>query len=282
MLKLALIGTPIKQSLSPLIHQVTMKALGILGTYELLETQPEDLVDAIKYLKANEYAGFNVTIPLKIPVTLFLEEVDDIANLAGAVNTVKIADDKFLYGYNTDVFGFKMGFSDAQKRSLIGKKATILGTGGVSRAVVIALNELGVKQIEFYSGHIDKARELINFFKEKFPNISFEIKNYSSKMDLSNSKCLINTTPLGTYGKYCGVSPIDDTTIQTLTEDAIVYDLVYNPRQTEFLKQASKAGLSTISGIDMLIYQGLQAFSIWTDNTVPMEEIKKLVLAEID
>lgn len=281
MLKLGLIGTPIKQSLSPIIHQMAMKTLGIIGSYELIETAPEDLVDAIKYLKSNDYAGFNVTIPLKVPITLFLEEVDDIANLAGSVNTVKIAADKFLYGYNTDVFGFKMGFSEGQRRSLIGKKATILGTGGVSRAVVLALKELGIKNIEFYSGHLEKANELITFFKEKFPQISFEIKSYSSKMDLSSSACLINTTPLGTYGKYCGVSPVDEKALNSLKEEAIVYDLVYNPRTTELLRQAKNIGLTTISGIDMLIYQGLQSFSIWTGLTPPMEEIKKLVLQEI-
>lgn len=281
MIKLGLIGTPIKQSLSPVIHNTALESLGMIGSYELLETEPEDMVERLKYLKTNGYLGFNVTIPLKIPVTLFLQQVDDIANLAGAVNTVKISEDKFLYGYNTDVYGFTEGIPAAWRAALKGKKAVILGTGGVSRAVVLGLSQIGVKDVTFYSTDIMKAKDMSFFFKEKFPAMTFDVKNYAHSMKLSDADILINTTPLGTYGKYCGVSPLPDEIMDTLPATAIVYDLVYNPRQTELLSQARKRNLKTVEGIEMLIYQGVKAFEIWTDKKPPIDQIRAEVYKKL-
>lgn len=281
MIKLGLIGTPIKQSLSPVIHNTAMKSLGIIGSYELLETEPEDLIERLKYLKTNGYLGFNVTIPLKIPVTLFLQQVDDIANLAGAVNTVKISEDKFLYGYNTDVYGFEQGIPAAWRASLKGKKAIILGTGGVSRAVVIALSNIGVSDVTFLSTDVFKAKEISYFLTEKFPRMNFDVKNYSSNADLSYASIIINTTPLGTYGKYCGVSPLPDEVMETISPDAIVYDLVYNPKETEFLRQARKRNLKTVEGIEMLMHQGIKAFEIWTGQKPSIEKIREKVMENL-
>lgn len=281
MIKLGLIGTPIKQSLSPVIHNTAMENLGIIGSYELLETEPEDLIERLKFLKTNDYLGFNVTIPLKIPVTLFLQQVDDIANLAGAVNTVKISEDKFLYGYNTDVYGFEQGIPAVWRASLKGKKAVILGTGGVSRAVVIALSNIGVSEVTFFSTDILKAKDICYFLMEKFPHMNFNVKNYSANADLSCASIIINTTPLGTYGKYCGVSPLSDEVMDTLSPDVIVYDLVYNPRETELLKQARKRNLKTVEGIDMLIHQGVKAFEIWTGQKPPVDKIHEEVMKKL-
>jgi shikimate dehydrogenase len=254
-----------------------MESLGILGSYELLETEQEDLIEQLKHLKTGGYLGFNVTIPLKIPVTLFLEDVDDIANLAGAVNTVKVSEDKYLYGYNTDVYGFTEGIPAEMRNSLRGKSAVIFGTGGVSRAVVIGLSQIGVKEVTFYSTDILKAREICQFLDRKFPTMTFNVKNYSPDTNLCEAGIVINTTPLGTYGKYCGVSPVSDEIMDTLNPNAIVYDLVYNPRQTEFLHQARKRNLRTVEGIDMLIYQGVKAFEIWTGEKPPIDKIKEEV-----
>lgn len=281
MIKLALIGTPIKQSLSPTIHTTAFESLGMIGSYELLETEQEDLIERLKQLKTEGYLGFNVTIPLKIPVTLFLQQVDDIANLAGAVNTVKISEDKYLYGYNTDVYGFVEGIPAAMRAELKGKNATIFGTGGVSRAVVIGLSQIGVKEVTFYSTDILKAKEICYFLSQKFPMMKFDAKNYSINTDLSDSALIINTTPLGTYGKFCGVSPVDDELMDTLNPQAIVYDLVYNPRETEFLKQARKRNLRTVEGIDMLIHQGVKAFEIWTGQKPPVDKIRAEVMKHL-
>ena len=107
MYKFGLIGYPLSHSMSSVIHKAAMKDLGVEGDYEILETPPEDLVSRIKYLKTNNYNGFNITIPHKVPMVMFLDSFDEKANLAGSVNTVKIDSDKKMKGYNTDIYGFK-------------------------------------------------------------------------------------------------------------------------------------------------------------------------------
>ena len=108
MYKLGIIGYPLGHSVSAAVQKAGFESLGIDGTYDVLETPPEDLIQRIKFLKTNGYNGFNVTIPLKVPVSLFLDEIDDYANIIGCVNTVKIGEDKTFYGYNTDIYGFKI------------------------------------------------------------------------------------------------------------------------------------------------------------------------------
>ena len=151
MIKLAVIGHPIVQSLSAVMHNAVLKEMGIDGEYETIDTEQSDLVDRIKQMKSQGYTGFNVTIPLKVPITLFIDEVDEIADIAGCVNTVKIMPNKSLYGYNTDVYGFMSAIPEDVKKSLKGAAAAILGTGGAARAAAIGLCRLGVSEINFYA-----------------------------------------------------------------------------------------------------------------------------------
>ena len=126
--KFAIIGFPIKHSLSPVIQKAALESVGLEGTYEIIETRPENLVSTVKMLKSQGYNGFNVTIPHKVPITLFLEQFDDYANVTGSVNTVKITDEKTLYGYNTDVYGFIRAIP--QNCNLQGSTVAVMGTGG--------------------------------------------------------------------------------------------------------------------------------------------------------
>ena len=142
MYKLGIIGYPLTHSISAAIQKAGFESLGLEGSYDVLETTPEDLISRIKYLKTNDYNGFNVTIPLKVPMSLFLDDIDDYANIAGCVNTVKIQDDRTFVGYNTDIYGFKKAIPTDV--SLVNKRASILGTGGASRAAVVGLAEKGV------------------------------------------------------------------------------------------------------------------------------------------
>ena len=134
--KLGIIGCPLSHSLSKFMHEAALKDLGLNGSYDSLETKSEDLIQRIKFLKTNGYLGFNVTIPHKIPISLFLSDVDEFANKVGSVNTVVIDENKNLKGYNTDVYGFMEPIKDVD---LNNKKAVVLGTGGASRAVVAGL-----------------------------------------------------------------------------------------------------------------------------------------------
>ena len=124
MYKLGIIGYPLGHSISAIIQKAGLGTIGEEGIYDVLETPPEDLISRIKYLKTNGYNGFNVTIPLKVPMSLFLDGIDDYANIAGCVNTVKIGDDKTFFGYNTDIYGFKKAIP--AEVDLAGKNASIL------------------------------------------------------------------------------------------------------------------------------------------------------------
>ena len=270
--KFALIGYPLGHSLSKFIHEAGFKSLGIDATYDILETPPDSLVDRIKWLKANGYKGFNVTIPLKLPISLFVNEVDKYADLARAVNTVYIEADKSLKAYNTDVIGFKRAIpSDI---NLTGKKVAILGTGGAAHAACVALTECQVKEIAFFTRNIPNSIELMNYVRRKFPSIDFNVYQIENIRSLEEYSMLVNTTPIGMLGKAGDMSPVEIETLQTLNKDAIVYDVIYNPKKTILIKNAQKLGLRTITGLDMLIFQAVAAQQIWTGNTPDWKDMK--------
>ena len=273
-MKFALIGHPLTQSLSAVMHNAMLENLSIEGSYDLLDTDSEDLVTRIKQLKSQGYSGFNITIPLKVPVTLFLDECDKLADIAGCANTVKIMPDKTLYGYNTDIYGFQAAIPDKMQEELKGQTASILGTGGAARAAAIALCNIGVKQINFYARNVINASKMVNFLRENFSDVIFNLKQMQSLNDLSESKLLVNSTPIGMKGKAPDISPIEENVIKTLKENAIVYDIVYNPLKTEFIKIAHKNGYRTITGLDMLVYQGAKAFEIWTGQKAKPDVMK--------
>ena len=278
MYKFAVIGHPLTQSLSAVMHNALLKDLGMQGEYELLDTESEDLVDRVKYLKSRDYTGFNVTIPHKVPITLFLDDCDKFADMAGCANTVKIMKDKTLYGYNTDIYGFQKAIPEEVCEILKGNKVTLLGTGGAARAAAIALCDIGVKKIDFYARNIINAQQMVNFLRARFPQVVFELKQMQSLRDLSESSLLVNCTPVGMRGKAMGVSPIDEAVLKTLPKDASVYDIVYNPLKTEFLKMAKNNGYNTISGLDMFVHQGAKAFEIWTGVKAKPDVMKMAVL----
>lgn len=278
MSKFAVIGYPLAQSLSSIMHNAMFEHLGMDSEYLTLETEQEDLVTRIKQLKSQGYGGFNVTIPLKVPVTLFLDECDASADIAGCANTVKIMPDKSLFGYNTDIYGFQAAIPVEVKSVIKNDKVAILGTGGAARAAAIALCQLGVGQIDFYARNIINASGVVNFLREKFPQVKFELMQMQTLKNLSSIKMLVNSTPVGMRGKAMGVSPVDESVLKTLPQDAAVYDIVYNPLKTQLLVLAQKNGYKTITGLDMFVYQGAKAFEIWTGLTPKIEIMKMAVL----
>jgi shikimate dehydrogenase len=281
MYKAGLIGSPIKHSLSVYIHEAGFKSLGVEGSYERLETPPDQLIERLKFLKVNDYNGFNVTIPLKVPMKLFLDSYDKTADISGCVNTVKIEKDKSFTGYNTDIYGFKTSIPSAMQREIKGENACIIGTGGASRAVCIGLCELGVKEISFYSRNIIDSAEMINYFRRTFPQTTFNLFQTSSIGELLNSKIVVNTTPIGMLGHSANEYSIKPSIIEKFNKDTIVYDVVYNPYKTLLIKLAEELGLRTISGLDMLIYQAVKAEEIWTGKTPDVNKMKIAALENI-
>jgi len=276
--KFALIGYPLSHSLSKFIHTAAFKSTGLEGTYDILETKSEDLIQQIKFLKTQGYNGFNVTIPHKVPICLFLSEVDEIANRLGSVNTVLIKDDKTLIGYNTDVYGFTKQLEGVDLKN---KKAAVLGTGGASRAVICGLFTLGVNKIDIYTRNLKNSKETVNNMKAKFPELQISLFEYASMRNLSDVSVVVNTTPLGMKNFRQGVSPISDEMIKTLDNSAIVYDIVYNPIKTELIKRAIHFNKQYRTGLDMLVYQGAKAFEIWTGKTPNPDKMKIAALEEL-
>ena len=278
--KFALIGYPLGHSLSSHIHNAGFKSLGLKASYEILETPPEKLVDRIKYLKTNNYCGFNVTIPLKLPVTMFLNEVDASADIVDAVNTVTIDPvTKELKGYNTDVTGFKNAIPE--DFTLCGKTAGILGTGGAARAAITALAQSQMKEIKLFTRNVPNSFELVNYLRKTFPNVEFNTYQIERIRDLSDINLLVNTTPIGMQGRAADMTPVEENELRTLPPDALVYDVIYNPKKTVLIKLAQKCGYRTLNGVDMFIHQALAAEQIWTGRTPDFKDMKIAALENL-
>lgn len=262
MVKLGIIGYPLGHSISAVIQKAGLKSIGLDGSYDVMETPPEDLISRIKYIKSNGYDGFNVTIPLKVPMSLFLDDIDDYANIAGCVNTVKVGDDKSFYGFNTDIYGFKRAIPD--EIDLTDKTASILGTGGASRAAVVGLAERGIKNIDFYTRNIINSRQTLEYVRAKFPEINFNVYQIQNIRSLADSSIIVNATPIGMKGFMADQMPLERADLDKLNPNTVIYDIVYNPVKTVLIQEAQKRGLRTIGGLDMLIYQAERAIQIWT------------------
>lgn len=275
--KFCVIGYPLGHSLSSVIHRAGFKSLGIEASYETLETPPETLVERIKYLKNNNYKGFNVTIPLKLPVALFIDEVDKYADIASAINTVIINPDRTMKGYNTDVIGFRNAIP--KDFNLTGKVAGILGTGGAAHAASVALADSNVKEIRFYTRNIPNSLELLNYMRRLFPKIQFDAYQIEYIRDLSMVDILVNTTPIGMLGRSADMTPVEKPQLMTLPEGALVYDVIYNPKNTVLLKLAQELGYKTVNGVDMFIGQAAAAEEIWTGRK-PNTDLMKIALLE--
>jgi shikimate dehydrogenase len=272
MIKLGLIGYPLGHSLSPKIHTAAMKACGLEGDYSLFPIEPQDgqgLQDLLQRVRTGEITGLNVTIPHKQSVIEFMDELTPTAKAIGAVNTIYVRGDK-LVGDNTDAFGFLADlkrFLTLDSNSLlleVQKDALVLGAGGSARAVVYALLNDGWN-ITIASRRIEQAEQLASSISTQ----AIETVNFSD-LGLLTFDLLVNTTPLG-------MSPnIDQSPWPQeipFPNDAMIYDLVYNPRETQLVREARSQGLHTTTGLGMLIEQAALAFELWTGKTPPRETL---------
>lgn len=275
--KLALIGYPLGHSLSPVLYKAAFEDLGLDGTYELLPTESEDLISRIKFLRSHKYYGFNVTIPHKVPVTLFLSKYDEYVNMTGSVNCVKIEQDMSLSGYNTDVWGFVEAIKDVD---LKGKTAAIIGTGGAARAICAGLYIKGVSKIDIYTRNVINSKETIETLRKRFDKIEINSIQTSLMDTMENIDILVNTTPLGMKNFEENNSPVDDKQIESLPQNAIVYDIVYNPLRTPLISKALKYNKKIVCGLDMLVYQAQRAIEIWCGKKADFKIMKIKALEE--
>lgn len=275
--KLGIIGYPLSHSISPAIQTAALHSVKLYGSYEKFEVAENELKSQIDYLRENDYSGFNVTIPHKINIIKFLDELDETAQRIGAVNTVKINPDGTLQGYNTDITGFINSILNNDCTSKNFKTAKLLGCGGAALAVIFGLEKLGCENLIISVRNIEKTHAFLEQLKNK-TTIKFKIEDINNQSTLENVDILINSTPLGTKGTNENSMPTTRELLKSANKNILIYDLVYNPLQTMLLKTATDLKLSSMNGLDMLIYQGAEAFNIWTNKTPSIDLMKKAVI----
>lgn len=248
MKRAAIIGHPVSHSLSPKLHGYWLKQYGIAGSYEAIDAPPERAEEIIKSLGKNGFVGGNVTVPHKELALTLCDEIDDIACEVGAVNTLYYVGEK-LYGTNTDV----VGFAENIKAHITGKgKAVVLGAGGASRAVIVALKQLGFSEIIITNRTRVKAELLGD--KHGLTVVDWSAREQS----LEGADLLVNTTSLGLKN-----NPPLEISLAHLPEHALVTDIVYAPLITPLLAAAQARGLKTVDGLGMLLHQAAPGFEKW-------------------
>jgi shikimate dehydrogenase len=259
---LGLLGYPLSHSLSPKIHTAALQSCGLEGDYSLFPIQLEDkkgLQDLLSRVCSGEIHGLNVTIPHKQNLIPFLDELTPTAQAIGAVNTIYLHKNK-LIGENTDASGFLSDlkkFLTTETQSHGDLNALVLGAGGSARAVMYALINDGWN-VTIAARRIEQARELANSFSNYQVRIT-SIGNLQSPV--SNIDLIVNTTPLG-MSPDVNQSPLPENL--SLPRHVSIYDLVYNPGETQLVKDARTQGLSATTGLGMLIEQATLSFEIWT------------------
>ena len=272
MLKACVIGHPIKQSLSPVIHGHWIDLHNIDGEYTAVEVSPESLSDFVATAKS-ELAGFNITVPHKQRVMEFCDELSPVAKQVGAVNTVHIKDGK-LYGDNTDVYGITQCIlNNVDNDKLDKSQALIVGAGGASRACVVALKQMGFKKIIIANRTEKKARDLADEFGDGNTEIQ-AISLYDLNDHLAETTLLLNSSTAGMNGD----NPLK-VNLENAPQNMVVCDIVYKPLITPLLADANEYGLHTITGIDMLLYQAVAGFNYWFGIAPSVDEdLRKKVL----
>ncbi len=252
--KAAVIGWPIKQSKSPLIHGYWIDLYGINGSYEPIALSPDDFKSGIFELMTQGYQGCNVTIPHKEAALNIANSISERAKAIGAANTLVFKDGQ-IFADNTDGIGFinnlKQGAPNWNAKS---GAALVLGAGGAARAIIYALLQEGAPKVIVANRTFEKAKQLAEFFGGKVTAISM-----NKIPDIfRNTQTLVNTTSLGMIGQPAFV--VD---LATLPKTALVTDIVYNPLITPMLKQAQGLGLNTVDGLGMLLHQAVPGFEAW-------------------
>jgi len=273
---IGIIGKNIENSLSPLIHNQIILKYSLDFCYLPFKVTENDLSQAIQGIRALSIKGVNVTFPYKEKVIKFLDEVEESARRIGAVNTI-VNNKGFITGYNTDIIGFKKSLQEDRKFVIKEKKAVILGAGGAARAVVYALLEEGIEEISIFNRTLKKAKKIKRdfslFFSQSSINI-FPLEQSNLKDKIKKADLLINATSIGMAPQIDNTPLSDD---KLLHPSLLVYDLIYHPAKTFFLRQAERAGAKTINGLPMLAYQGIESFHLWTGLKPEGKEVLEMI-----
>lgn len=271
-----LLGSPVAHSKSPLMHNESFRLLGLDYVYLCFDVPEKNLETAFEGLKKLNVAGFNCTMPDKTLMCKLVDELSPAAQMIGAVNTVVNKDGKFI-GHNTDGMGYMQSVKDAGF-DIVGDTMTLLGAGGAASSIFVQAALDGVSKINLFSikdRFWDNAQRMVDMVNA---NTSCKSTLYELGNDdvlgsaIAESNILTNATSVG-------MAPNTEQCIlkdaSMLREDLIVSDVIYNPMETKLLSMAKEKGCPTFNGLYMLLYQGAEAFKIWTGKEMPVDIIKE-------
>ncbi len=288
---LGVIGDPIEHTFSPAMHNAGLDALNLNYIYLPFHVKPDRLKDCIEGAKAMGIQGLNVTIPHKTNVMKHLDEIDQVASMIGAVNTIQfnyVQDNESsnqdnetsvtTKGFNTDGYGCVRAIQE--KTSINNKKVTVTGAGGAARAVAFQIASSGIDELSILNRNASKAESLANDLESNLSKAGIDITINSCefenlKRELDSSDIFIDTTPIGMYPN------VDDKAIASadmLHEELVVNDIVYTPMETSLIKEALKANAEVVYGYKMLLYQGIRSFEIWLGRDAPVDVMEKALL----
>lgn len=276
-----LLGSPVSHSISPMMHNEAFQQLGLDYTYMAFDIELEKLTSVVEAFRIMNVRGFNLTMPHKNAMCALCDSLSPAAEIIGAVNTV-VNDNGLLTGYTTDGIGYMRGLKE-DGYDIIGKKMTLLGAGGAATSIFVQAALDGVSEISIFnrrSPFWKRAEQIVEMLKEH-TNCKISLYDYEDpnilKREISESVILTNGTSVG-MAPNIEQSLITDTSV--FHKDLIVSDVIYNPRETLLLRQAKEAGCKTQNGLYMLLYQGAEAFKLWTGQDMPVEIVKEKYFSE--
>jgi len=269
-------GDPVEGNPTGVMTEAGYAACGLNFRYLTLKVTEDDFPDAMRALKALHMKGINLTMPHKLAVIPWLDELSQAASIIGAVNTVLVRDDGTLFGENTDGKGFieALGHEGAQVE---GKSITILGAGGAARAIGVECALAGAKKITVINRTVEKAQELAQLILDHTDAQAQALAWSAAQKIPEDTDILINATPIGFVPNPDQKPDID---YDTVTDKMVVSDVVFNPAETLFLAEAAKRGVKTVSGLGMLACQGGRNFTIWTGVEAPLELMEETLRKE--
>ena len=277
--RVGIIGYPIGHSLSPVLQQVAFDHHGIDARYQAWRVAPDEVPEFIRGLRAADTLGCNVTVPHKEAVIPLLDQVDGWAARAGAVNTIVNREGR-LEGYNTDGIGFLRALSEDSGVSSADKRVLVLGAGGAAKGVCLALAGEAVASFTIANRTLERAQALAELLRGQGATATPLSLDDPTLGDISrNADIIINCTTLGmAQGSGEAESPLSR---DRLPLGGLVYDLVYNPPRTPLLREAERAGVATLGGLPMLVYQGAASFELWTGREAPVSLMTEAATAAL-
>jgi len=262
----AVIGSPVRHSASPAMHNAAYAALGLNWRYLAFEVDSKNLRAAIEGAKAMGFAGLNLTVPHKLLAVEMVDELDESAKTWGAVNTIRFGPDGAV-GFNTDADAITRAIREDLELELRGAKVLLLGAGGAGRTAALKLASENVAELFLVNRTQSKAEEIAKEIKKRFPSVRVASGFPKAMVDL-----VMNATSLGL--KADDASPLDEKQF-SLKQTRAVYDMIYQPAETKLLAAAKAADCKTANGIGMLVHQGAKAFEIWTGKSAPLEVMRR-------